>query len=400
VKLVPTLLAISLAANLALLIAYTKLTRPGEKVELASTKTARALPSQVLSPASTTVSGNTTAATVSEATGRTRSWSQIETDDFDELARRLKAAGFSSQEIRAILSARITEKYTNGSRQLPYWQSEYPNYADPKVQEKQAEQEALYRKYVFGPQHLADDPEQLRWAQRRYGALPMEKLQAIATIEADYREVMNKRSSQKQTALDDPNAARAAYELIQKEQEADIAKVLTPEEYADYELRSGPIANRLRFRLEAFQPSEEEYKTIFAIEKSFAAKTADTSLTGEARQALQEQMTNEVASALGPDRALDYQESTRNGGDRVSRLVTALGLPPRVNSQIRTMQQDYTERAKTVRADPQLPAADRTAQLSALAQEARAKLSTTLGAEGYEAYNDMKGDWIRALEAK
>jgi hypothetical protein len=43
----------------------------------------------------------------------------------------------------------------------------------------------------------------------------------------------------------------------------------------------------------------------------------------------------------------------------------------------------------------------RDTQLVALATEAKTKLTDTLGgARGYQAYDDLKGDWIRALQPK
>jgi hypothetical protein len=395
-KLSPLLLTVSLAANIALLVAYAKFGRadrgvatPGvANVDPDKTGASGAIGSEK-SPS------KNTGAEKSQATPRhSRSWTEIETDDFDELARRLKAAGLSAHEIRAIMAMRISEKFQYRQRGSPYWRSEYRDYNDPKVQEAQAAAQVLYQKHVYGPTHLADDPEQLESAQRRFGPLPSEKLQRLATIEM---ELMQQTMSLNRGGATDPEAAHAAYLKLEKEKEARVKEALTPEEYALYELRASAVANQLRYRLEPFQPSEAEYQTLFAIQKSFYERISDPKLTGEARQALESEMMNHVTSALGPERALDYQESMR-GGDETSRLIAALGLPARVGGQIRTMREDFAERAQTVRTNGQLSPAERAAQLAGLAAEARTKLHGTLGPEGFEAYNDLKGDWIRALE--
>lgn len=397
-KRLPTVLVVSLVANLALLLAYTKSKGRAEAAQPSSTAA-----TGVSSGTDTSISGAAKSAEVAAsartaALARKRPWSEIETDDLDELGRRLKASGFSSREISAIMSLRISEKYQTGWRlNQPYWRVEYANYNDPAVREKQAEMDGLYRKYVFGPDHIADDPEQLAMARQHYGPLSVEKLQAVATIVADFQEEMMKR--QNRLAAVDPEGARADYIASEKEKENQIKAALTSEEYAIYELRGSMTAVRLRSQLATFVPSEEEYKTIFAIQKSFNDRMADSKLSKEGHQALQAEMMNHLTSALGADRALDYQEATR-GGDKTSQLVAALGLPARVTGQVRTMQEDFTARAKNLRADAQLPAAERSAQLTALAQEARTKLGTTFGPEGFEAYNDMKGEWIRALEPK
>ncbi|HEX2851702.1 MAG TPA: hypothetical protein VHO24_00585 [Opitutaceae bacterium] len=393
------LLTVSIAANVALLVAYTKFYQPAKTTVTPATASSGGNETGAggASVAANAGGSDHVGANISPAAPPSaRSWAQIETDDLDELARRLKAAGFSGPEVRSIMSTRISEKFQLGPRRVSYWQSEYRDYSDPKVQEAQAEMQALLRKHVYGPDHLAEDPEQVEFARRQYGPLPLEKLRILATIDMDLTEQMRRPRG----VAEDPGTAQAAYLKFQQEKEARIKAALTPEEYAVYELRSGPVASQLRFRLAAFQPSEEEYKTLFVIQKSFQERMSDPKLTGEARQALENEMMNHVTSAFGAERALDYQEAARGGTDQTARLVSTLGLPARVAGQVRSFQKDFTERAQTVRTNGRLPAGERAAQLAALAQEARSKLNATLGAEGFEAYNDMKGEWIRALEPK
>jgi hypothetical protein len=227
-----------------------------------------------------------------------------------------------------------------------------------------------------------------------------EKVRALAIIEADYRELLMKTATiRTRRPGEEEDKQQKDYELLQKEKEADIARLLSPEEYAEYELRSSALASRLQEHLERFQPTEAEYKTLFAIQKTFDAKLKDANLSGEARDALQREMTAQVVAALGSDRAQDYEE-IQHEEDQTARVVARLGLPARVATQVRSLQKEYVQRGTTVRSDAQLLPAERTAQLAALAQEARARLSAALGVEGFEAYSDLKGDWLRALEAK
>jgi hypothetical protein len=109
----------------------------------------------------------------------------------------------------------------------------------------------------------------------------------------------------------------------------------------------------------------------------------------------------QVLAALGPQRGADAQVALQGENNRLARLLIRLDLPISTVNTVNAVRDDLNARATTIRADAQLTAAQRAAQLSALAQEARAKLATTLGGErGFEAYNDLKGDWIRAIQAK
>jgi len=397
-------LSLSLVANAVLVAAY--LAAPARPVR-ATLAASVSHPSGPTLPASTVVPSS--AATASPSPGRS-SWAAINTDDIDELARRLKAAGFTRAEMREILARRIGQVFSanpggDTAKATPYWRTTYryesPTGAAGETRRKQmAEQQKFYQKYLWGMDNLAEDPEQLAWAKRRWGDVSLDKLQALARIESDYQDLANKQYTEHQVRPGE-TAGFGDHLLIEKERLADIAKVLTPEEYATYELRASPLASSLRYQLEAFQPTEEEYKTIFAIQKPYHDQFYDPQLGPDARKALAAEITAKVSAALGADRALDYDAAVnQNSQDKTASLVARLGLPARVASEVRQVQQDFTQRAMEIRANTQLAPNDRSAQLDTLARQAETQLTAKLGANGFEAYSDIKGDWLRAIQAK
>lgn len=396
-KTLPLLLVLSLLGNAAL--AYVLL-RPAA---IASSSLAR-------EPAAATAPTSHAAATSSNASMPATApapnlWSRVYSDDIEQLAARLKEAGFSAREISAIVLPRLAEKFSivqSGLRR-PYWQSDLPNYADPAIREAMrrngAEQQRLYEKFS-NPVDLATDPAAQESARRRFGNLPLEKLQALQQLEADYQQlalktVLERRTRPGETVTGDPLAAQ---NLIEQEKLADLAKILTPEELAQYELRNGTIARQLKWQLRTFQPTEQEYLAIYAVQKKYAAVLNDPTKTPGQQSGVMADIGKELAAILGPERAEDYAASTTNPSDETAILVQRLGLPARIAPQVRTLQRDFTTQAAAIRTNAQLSAADRAAQLSALAQQARAAVTAKLGAQGFEAYDDRKGEWIRALE--
>ncbi len=303
------------------------------------------------------------------------------------------------------MELRIREKFPfrpAGDSATPYWRSSGFDDTDPKAMaESRANSSGFsnaWEKYIV-PRRIADDPDAFDDAQRRYGNLTLEKLQTLRNLEGDYQRLINDMYSAPNAPSGDE--AQKAYQLIQKERLADFAKLLTPAEYANYELRSSDTARTLRMNLETFRPTETEYKTLFAIQKPFEDKLNDPSLAPEVRQVVWKEIKAALAAALPPERAADLLALSDSGNDTTTKLLARLDLPLRAYTQLRSIRDDVTQRASAVRADPQLSEVTRAAQLAALAQEARAKLTTTLGGErGFEAYNDMKGDWIRALAKK
>ena len=345
-------------------------------------------------------------ASAAQRTLPTFSWAAIDTQDIDELARRLKAAGFTPQEVRTILDRRINQLFSSSptggaAKPAPYWRPAF-RVADASAEEQRkqlAERMRLYRKYLNRFEDIADDPEQLAGAKRMWGDLSVAKLQAIAAVDADYRELIIKQLAERNLRPGEESNEAGALRLLEQERLADIAKVLTPEEFAAFDLRASPLGSNLRFQLETFKPTEEEYKAIFAINRAYEDRLYDRQLSSDARKALTAEITAKVSAVLGADRALDYDAAAnQNSRDQTAGLVSRLGLPARVAAEVRQVQQDLTQRAKDLRSNPGLSSNERNAQLAALARQAESQLTTKLGANGYEAYNDLKGDWIRALQ--
>ena len=62
------------------------------------------------------------------------------------------------------------------------------------------------------------------------------------------------------------------------------------------------------------------------------------------------------------------------------------------------VQEDIKQRLTAVRADPSLTPAARTAQIAALTDETRSRITATLGERGFEAYKQYGGNWMQMLQ--
>lgn len=336
------------------------------------------------------------------------SWSTVETSDLEELAARLKAAGFSPTDIRTILQQRISQLGAinqAAATPSPYWRANRMHHADPtaaaELRKTMAEQARLYRRFLYGPEGF-DDPARVEGARRQWGDLPVDKLKAIAAIESDYQELTLQQFAKRRYQPGEERADDATLQrMIQQERLADIARVLSPEEFAAFELRASPTALALRYRLETFRATEEEYRAIFAINKAYESRVYDPALAPAARKALNEEINARVGELLGAERAADYDAAmNHNSQDQTARLVSRLNLPARVAVEVRQMQKDFTQRANELRENSALAAVERNAQLESLARQAERQLATQLGSDGFEVYNDLKGEWIRAIRPK
>lgn len=402
----PLLLA-SLAVN-AVLGALIVRRTPVSTAPTTQPVTVAVAPAQT-SPIGAAAQSTTSAATTAAAT-REPLWSGLQADAYDEAITRLRAAGCPPREIAAVIRAMIQawtmerrEALGYANETLPYWKgSQF--FTGPRPNDEMTkvwiEAQRLERTYLLTPEFFGTAEGQLRNYRERFGALDTEKLRRLAVLDSEHNEKMQalltSRSSQAGSATF--NADPAQQEKLQAEREAAIQALLTPEEYAQYEVRNGPVSFGLRFQLENFRPTEGEYLALYAIEKKRRDATSAAALTPQQRREANDAYQAEIKAALGPERYADYEAVSKAGSDRLPALVNRLNLPLTTISAVNAVRDDTNTRAKAIRENSQLTPEQRAAQLTALAAEAETDLRTLfVTPRGLDAYKDIKGEWLRSL---
>ncbi len=396
-------LALSLAANAALLTTYF--------VRRASFDSTPALPADSgVSPAAFHDNSGT-GLSAADVGALKRSGELIGGGDLRVLIARLRAAGYPPSVIRGIITALVADQY--GARRkavvahqevIPFWRASQGSFPyDPKAGGEIArlgrEQTQTLRD-LLGPDAAASDDWSRLVQERKYGTLSQDKIDKLQDIMADYSDLRSQFSAETRGVFLPED--RAKFELLQKEQRADLVKLFTPEELDEYDMRTSFTANRLRSQLDSFQPSEDEFRTIFKLTQAMEMSQGNpefgtTATAPNDRQAAAKQLQADIIAALGPDRAAAYQQSIDPAYQNANRLLTRLELPNSLAPQVVAVQHDIEQRANVIRQDRTLSQDDRNAQLGALAQEAQTRLTTTLGASGYEAYKSFNNGWLNNL---
>ncbi|ATC63350.1 hypothetical protein CMV30_04940 [Nibricoccus aquaticus] len=419
-KISTVLLSLTLLANLALAAAVflKPNASPTTTGNLSSTANANSSTSSGPQKQANSSASDTVTTTDSQSAASLQNlWSQLYSEDFDQFVSRLKSAGFSFREIRAIILPLAQKKFetiradiVGKQEDRPYWRASSGYYSMPedaaqraKLMEVMQKESKVYQKYFSSPEAIAGDDQMQQYARRQFGDLPVEKLQELSKIQTDYQELQSElyMNAQKRPRSELTADEKKQLKLLESELQRDFQQTLTPEQYSEYLYRSSPTANNLRQQLDLFRPTEAEYKALFALQRPLDEQFNEQSYdeaSGKARSEAQKKLEPQIQAALGPERYADYKQVMESGGDRTARLMVRLDLPLSTIGKINTVRDDINQRAKKIRSDQQLSTAQRDAQLSSLAQEAQTKLTTTLGgARGYEAYTDLKGDWLRAL---
>ena len=399
-KPLPFLIAASVAANAALLAFV--LSRPAAAPSAtADASTAPALRSSPSVPSAS-------------APVNPRLWTDLAADpaDLPGLVARLRAAGFPPAVVRALVSAQIREDYAARRRALhpgrgdtPFWKIDQPT--DPKtrlaLRELSREADAKINELLGGP-----DPDRNLYTslfeRRTTGDLPPEKAAQLTTIKRDYDEMRSEiyEASRGGSMLPEDRAKLA---LLEKEQRADLASVLTPQELEDYDLRASNTANTLRYNLTAFAPTEAEFRAIFKLQQAFDTQLGPmtSGMTQEqmrARQEGQKAVTEQIKAALGPERAAEYERSTDFSYRQATLVAERLNLPATTAKDLWAAKADFEQRSRAIASDSNLPPDARRAQVTAVQQEALAKVNTLLTPRGAELYQQNGGYWVQQLQAR
>ena len=400
------LLALSLATNAAL---YFQHRASGASASPRSTGGSHA----GATPSTTPDGASATATTADpEVAQLSQTWQRLQSGDLKTLIVQLRAAGFSESVIRSIIGSQVYERFAARRKALlaqqeetPYWQSLQQFGLDPKTRSAFRElnrEQTEQVKALLGPDGLLGNEERLAYQRRQFGDIPADKIDQLQNIISDYSDLRQQIQSNANGVLLPED--REKLTLLEKEQRADLAGLLTPQELENYELRSSSTASQLRSQLGIFKPSEAEFVAIFratrAAEEQFGS-LSNTSGNFSQYQQIRTAALEQAKAQLTPERYAALQQATDPAYSTINRLVARLDLPTTAAVQVVSVQQDTMKRANAIRSDKGLSADQRAVQLSALAQEASTTISQALGGtRGLEAYKQYGGQWLQSLQPR
>lgn len=349
-------------------------------------------------PSAAQASGNTQNATPAQSLAQL-----LASPDTRAIIDRLRDEGFPPSMIRSIATLRLNKEFAERRAALinptPYWRnSYYPSgeaRQDPKLL---AERRALEDEYRAALKELTGGMpgERSAYERRAYGTLSDDKVAKIQAVSNDYATLrMQLQAEMKGVTFPDD---KSQLELLEKEQRADLEKILTPAELRDYDLRSSPAARTVRNQLRFFSPSEAEYAALYDVQAAIDQHTANANLTADELRTLRE---SQIKTALPPERYEEYRIKTSGSYETVQTLVERLSLPAQTTNAVVGLQVTVVDQSALIRADTSLTSEQRDAQLAALAQESTNKLKTSLGEEGFNNYSKTAAaGWLQKLTPK
>ena len=330
-------------------------------------------------------------------------WSHLQNSDIRAYRAQLEAEGFPPRLARVLATEEIRRQFAPRRAALnlkgnerPFWEQTIRDPQTAAALRQINREQAQAIRDLLGPDPSDLATEVLR---NQLPSLSEDKIMQIMRVQ----QAFDDRRAEINTNALGPVMNSDRLETLAREQRAEIAKFLTPEEIEAYDLRTSNLANQLRNQFAAFDATENEFLAVYRLRNSFADRLPQLYGTqspeaAQARAVIQQELDDQIHAALGDERFAQYLKSKDSNYQVTNRLVGRLDLPRSATDEVWAVQEDIKQRLTAVRADPSLTPAARTAQIAALTDETRSRITATLGERGFEAYKQYGGNWMQMLQ--
>src|SRR5262245_39761268 len=242
--------------------------------------------SETAQPATRRIAERALSAPVESALGRTFNWREVESSDFRKYIANLRAIGCPEETIRDIIITDINKLYASKlaavagrAKDFKFWQSgnaktKLASDARKQLRDLQNEKRELI-KALLG----VDLDQELRKSgnydvvadEMMFGSVPESKRSQVREIVERYAEMEKELRPEGQRSF--MPGDQTELKKIRDQRQAELAKILTPEELENYELRNSTTADFLRNRLGSLNVSEDEFRKLFRLQKDLEQST-------------------------------------------------------------------------------------------------------------------------------
>ena len=355
---------------------------------------------------------------------RPANWAALESTNYVTYINNLRAFGTPEETIRDIILTDIAKTYSRRKAEARaqgggyrWWQTsetgEMDDEADAelsaRLDEIDTEQQALAQELLgvdfdveMAKYWGGDDYE-----SRAYGFLADEKRTRVSELQEHFDELERQIYDGSKGFLLDKD--QEALRQLQKQREAELAQVLTPEELEEFHLRNSPTAATLRAQLHGFSPTQEEFRRIFRLQKTFderfnsgfdlsdpAQAEAQVAAQDQAQQAL----NAEIRKTIGTQRFAEYERAQDADYRALMQFTERFETSPTLAARVYDMKTEAERLKLRLESDTNLTPDQRAQALGAIAQETERSVVQLMGGQNSElwrAYQKTGSQWIQGL---
>jgi hypothetical protein len=349
-------------------------------------------------------------------------WRALESTNYVTYIENLRTFGCPEETIRDIIITDIAKVYARRRAELrnqlqPYrfWQTTDPLTgglaSSPELQQQfyllEKDQRQLIRDLlgVDYRKELAKLTSDEVSAEQMNAFLTPEKQDMTRSVEDKYGDLEQEVYARSRGLFlaDDQEQLRQ----IQRDKRAELATVLSPEELEEYDLRHSETANNMRTQLAGFQPTEEEFRKLFRLQKAFddnfdqaldARDESGLSLKARAQQDAQVALSEEIKKVLGPERFTEFERVQDTDYRALLQISERFTLNPDVAGRVYNMKLAAEQYKAQVEASPNLTDEQRAIAIAAIARETERQVAASMGDQVFKTYQTAGGQWLGNLQ--
>ncbi len=344
------------------------------------------------------------------------SWKNLESSDYRRYIANLRAIGCPEETIQDIIVAEVNKKYSAREAALKLRREhaelwELPALAGTQAEEKQrklrelfAEKRALLKDLlgIEPPVELstgADFRQSTRF-EIALKMLPESKREEARLIQQRYwdrTQQLQQRTRGEYEPEDQEESVR-----IRRERREALAKLLSPQELEDLELRTANSASSLRSQLAGFDASEREFREVFRIRQGLEEGAWSGRLDPgdpeiqKRRSEVYQQAETQIKAALGEERYAEYQRAQDSNFRGLADIAQRYGLPKETAVKGYEIQKTALGEIQKLQTAPAATPEQRTQALTALKAETEAAMVQTFGERAFNRYKRTRPDWFGA----
>ena len=343
-------------------------------------------------------------------------WAKVESADYKIYIANLREIGCPEETVRDIIIADVNKLYAprftalqKPEQEKKFWENNRQEIPTPesKEREKQVraltkEKEALLKELlgISGTGDLLMATTGVDWMEMQDDYLPEAKRKAFREVMEKFQEEEMEFYARARTGGNWDEDYNAAQRKLRKRKDTEIAKVLTPEEFMQYQLHSSGVAKNLRYNeIDGFNASEQEFIAVFKYVQ--LEQDGPEQSTKEARDAYAKSVQEAKAAlkeTLGPERSAEYERNQNYEYRQAAKLTERLGLAQDTPQKLIDMRKSSEDAANKIRQNTDLNADQRYEALLAIQTEARRSVSEQLGGDkNYKSWRRQGGYWMSNL---
>ncbi len=408
-------LVLSLLLNLALVLvlAWGLLNKPVRTEAVSPAVQASETASEAKPPSES--SGAAMPAIAPTPSAQAFDWRLVESEDYKKYIANLRAIGCPEETIRDIIIADVNKLFESRKRTLrgaatnrfEYWKTGnvFAGFMDPeRIEQEQAlareKRELLTELLGVAPEEKPNLLAAFNPFESLLDFLPDGKQTAVLELYQKYQAKMLKGFSGGTPDADDLKQMQKT----QRELESELAAMLTPQEFEDYQLRMSQTAMTMRMQLASFDPNEQEFRDIFQLKKAFDDEFGmfGLNLTDAAEQSRREAATQELngrlKTLLGEARYAEYERSQDYVYQGLHRVAEKHELGKEAAVKVYDMKKVAEEQARNVRRNTTLTRDQRDGALRDIRAETENSIRAVFGEQAFRSYQNQPGAfWLKGL---